>query len=162
MPEERSVGHVHGPLDYMKYYHILIHIADEVKTTMIEMLQVFKALSDRTRLRIVRLLMARELCVCEMMFVLGLAQSRLSHQLRILRDAGLVEDMRDGQWIIYRVSPGTRATIAELLAVFARDHAGRPDKEAADRKKLKDCLEKGFRKKKAPAADLGREASGSI
>lgn len=129
---------------------------------MIEMLKVFKALSDRTRLRIIRLLMARELCVCEMMYVLGLAQSRLSHQLRILRDAALVEDMRDGQWIIYRISPGSRATIAELLAVFAKDQAHRPDEEAADRKKLKDCLAKGFRKKKAPAAEIGPETSGSI
>lgn len=129
---------------------------------MIEMLKVFKALSDRTRLRIIRLLMRRELCVCEMMDVLGLAQSRLSHQLRILRDAGLVEDRRDGQWIIYRISPGTWATIAELLAVFAKDQARRPDEEAADRKKLKACLEKGFRKKKAPAAEIGRETSGSI
>lgn len=129
---------------------------------MIEMLKVFKALSDRTRLRIVRLLLQKDLCVCEMMYVLGLAQSRLSHQLRILRDAGLVEDTRDGQWIIYRVSPGSRATIARLLAVFAKDQAPRPDEEAADRKKLKDCLAKGFRKKKAPAAEIGPETSGSI
>ncbi|MDD8024933.1 MAG: metalloregulator ArsR/SmtB family transcription factor [Acidobacteriota bacterium] len=129
---------------------------------MIEMLKVFKALSDRTRLRIVRLLMKQELCVCEMMFILNLAQSRLSHQLRILRDAGLVEDTRDGQWIIYRISPGTRAIIAELLAVFARDKANRPDEEAADRKKLKACLEKGLRKKKPLSLMSGREASGSI
>ena len=86
---------------------------------MIDMLRVFKALSDRTRLRIVRLLLEQDLCVCEMMFVLGLAQSRLSHQLRILRDAGLVEDTRDGQWIIYRMPPQARATIAPLLAAFS-------------------------------------------
>jgi ArsR family transcriptional regulator len=132
------------------------HFRQEVKI-MIEMLQVFKALSDRTRLRIVRLLLHQDLCVCEIMYVLGLAQSRLSHQLRILRDAGLVEDTRDGQWIIYRVSPGSRATIARLLAVFAKDRAHSPDEEAGDRKKLKECLEKGFRRKKAPAAAIGPE-----
>ena len=127
---------------------------------MIEMLRVFKALSERTRLRIVRLLMEQELCVCEMMFILNLAQSRLSHQLRILRYAGLVEDTRDGLWIIYRISPGIRATIAELLAVFARDITNRPDEEAADRKKLKACLEKGLRKKKVPTADVATGSNG--
>ncbi len=98
----------------------------------IDMLRVFKALSERTRLRIVRLLMEQELCVCEMMFVLGLAQSRLSHQLRILRDAGLVEDMRDGQWIIYRISPGIRAidrpASGALSADDDRGHRTRPQR----------------------------------
>jgi ArsR family transcriptional regulator len=119
---------------------------------MADALRTLKALADRSRLRIIRLLLERDLCVCEMMFVLDLAQSRLSHQLRILRDAGLVEDTRDGQWIIYRISPGRRALIADVMAVFAKNPSRRPDEAAADRKKLKACLDKDFRKKRGPAA----------
>gem|GEM_PF-853278 len=79
---------------------------------MPDILRVFKSLADPTRLRIVRLLLQQDLCVCELMFVLEMAQSRVSHQLRILRDASLVEDVRDGQWIIYRLPDNVRTTIA--------------------------------------------------
>jgi len=57
-------------------------------------LKVFKALSDPTRLRILLLLLQRELCVCELAFILEMEQSRISHQLRVLRNADLVEDIR--------------------------------------------------------------------
>jgi ArsR family transcriptional regulator len=115
---------------------------------MTDMLRVFKSLSDRTRLRIIRLLLERDLCVCELMFVLEMAQSRVSHQLRILRDAGLVEDTREGQWIIYRVSPPVRATIAPLLGLFPREAGEAADEETADRNKLKACVKAGIRKNK--------------
>jgi ArsR family transcriptional regulator len=130
----------------------------EVKATMRDKLRVFKALSDRTRLRIVRLLMEQELCVCEMMFVLNMAQSRLSHQLRILRDAGLVDDTRDGQWMVYRIPPKARATIVLLLAAFPGTEAPAGAEEAADRKKLAACLKKEIRKKRCPPPSAGRRA----
>jgi ArsR family transcriptional regulator len=117
---------------------------------MTDMLRVFKSLSDRTRLRIIRLLLVKDLCVCELMFVLGMAQSRISHQLRILRDAGLVADTRDGQWIIYRIPPLVRTTIASLLELFPRGTAKVTKEEAGDRKKLNVCLKEGIRKKKCP------------
>lgn len=118
---------------------------------MTEMLRVFKSLSDRTRLRIIRLLLEGDLCVCELMFVLGLAQSRISHQLRILRDAGLVEDTRDGQWIIYRIPPLVRATIAPLLKIFPPQSGEAARTEIGDRKNLKICRKEGIRKKNCPA-----------
>ncbi len=59
---------------------------------MKEAIKIFKALSDPTRLRILLLLLKRNLCVCELMFILKMEQSRLSHQLKILKDADLVED----------------------------------------------------------------------
>ncbi len=70
---------------------------------MKQTVKVFKALSDPTRLRILLLLLQRELCVCELTAILEMEQSRISHQLRVLRNADLVEDIRDGKWIIYRV-----------------------------------------------------------
>ncbi|MCX6567022.1 MAG: metalloregulator ArsR/SmtB family transcription factor [Candidatus Aminicenantes bacterium] len=115
---------------------------------MTDMLRVFKSLSDRTRLRIVRLLLEHDLCVCEIMFVLEMAQSRVSHQLRILRDAGLVEDVRDGQWIIYRIPSLVRTTIRPLLELFPRETEKSTAEETADRNKLKVCLKNGIRKKK--------------
>jgi ArsR family transcriptional regulator, arsenate/arsenite/antimonite-responsive transcriptional repressor len=60
-----------------------------------------QALSDETRLRILKLLAQRELCVCELEAVLGMTQSRVSTNLALLRNAGLVRDRRDGRWVFY-------------------------------------------------------------
>lgn len=66
---------------------------------------VFKAFSDRTRLRIMNLLRGRkELCVCDIIDVLGLQQAKVSRHLAYLRRAGLVDTRRDGQWVYYRLS----------------------------------------------------------
>lgn len=67
--------------------------------------QIFKVLSDPTRMRILRLLSREELMVQEVMGVLGMAQSRISRHLAILRDAGLVSDRRDGTYVFYRFIP---------------------------------------------------------
>lgn len=69
--------------------------------------KVFKALSDETRLRLYLLLLKGELCVCELVNILNMEQSRISHSLRILKEAGLVDNRREGQWIIYSVNPET-------------------------------------------------------
>lgn len=64
---------------------------------------IFKALSDETRLRILALLGAGELCVCDLMAALDLPQSTVSRHLAYLRNAGLVEDERRGVWMFYRL-----------------------------------------------------------
>ena len=71
-------------------------------------IQVLKALADPTRLRIMLLLGVRDLCVCELTYILGMEQSRVSHQMRILREAGLVEDVRQGRWMVYRIPARSR------------------------------------------------------
>jgi DNA-binding transcriptional ArsR family regulator len=72
----------------------------------IEALQkVFKTLADPTRMRILCLLEREELAVQELMEVLGMAQSRVSRHLGILREAGLIQDRRDGTFVLYRFSP---------------------------------------------------------
>jgi ArsR family transcriptional regulator len=63
--------------------------------------RIFKALADETRLRILYLLQRRELCVCEIVKVLGISQSKASRHLAYLKNAGLVEDRRKGVWIYY-------------------------------------------------------------
>ena len=70
----------------------------------------FKALADTTRLRILGLLAVREMCVCEVMVALDLTQPTASHHLRILENAGLVKDRKDGKWVFYSLSDSARAT----------------------------------------------------
>ena len=70
-----------------------------------ELQKVFKTLADPTRVRILRLLEAEELMVQELMDVLGMAQSRVSRHLAILREASLLRDRRDGTYVFYRFAP---------------------------------------------------------
>jgi ArsR family transcriptional regulator len=79
--------------------------------------QLFKALSDETRLRILALLEAGELCVCDLMAVLELPQSTVSRHLATLRNAGLVEDRRQGIWMYYRLTPST-GELSTLVATL--------------------------------------------
>jgi len=72
---------------------------------MEKFIKVFKALSDETRLRIYLLLLRKELCVCEIVYILKIEQSRVSHCLRILKEASLVISRREGIWIIYSANP---------------------------------------------------------
>src|SRR6266404_5606209 len=66
----------------------------------------FKALADPTRVAIVnRLAAADEVCVCDFVAALDLAQPTISHHLKVLRDAGLVESSRRGTWAYYRLVP---------------------------------------------------------
>lgn len=67
-------------------------------------MKIFKALSDETRLRIYLLLMRGELCVCELMNILNMEQSRISHSLRILKEAELINNQRKGKWMIYSIN----------------------------------------------------------
>ena len=85
----------------------------------------FHALSDETRLEIVRLLSHGERCVCELQETLGAAQSRLSFHLRALKDAGLVTDRREGRWVYYGVNREALRQIATFAgAVKPGKHAG--------------------------------------
>lgn len=68
--------------------------------------RVFHALSDETRLCLVAMLRDGERCVCELTEALASGQSRLSFHLRTLKDAGLVQDRREGRWSYYSLTPG--------------------------------------------------------
>jgi ArsR family transcriptional regulator, arsenate/arsenite/antimonite-responsive transcriptional repressor len=84
--------------------------------------QLFKALGDETRLRIVALLSHGELCVCHLQEALDLSQPTTSRHLGVLRAAQLVTDRRAGTWIYYSLSPqnGERQRqLAALVAAFS-------------------------------------------
>lgn len=80
--------------------------------------KLFKALSDETRLRILSLLGAGELCVCDLMAILDLPQSTVSRHLATLRNADLVEDRRQGVWMYYRLAEGEEVQLREFLATL--------------------------------------------
>lgn len=75
--------------------------------------KLFKALADSTRLGILKLLIVREMCVCELMTALGLTQPTTSHHLHILEEAKLVKSRRDGRWIFYGI---VRPEIVKILS----------------------------------------------
>lgn len=92
--------------DVSKYANELKQLADEIadSKTAREKSRFFKALADETRLRIVKLLGIREMCVCEVMVALGLTQPTASHHLGILENAGLVKDRKEGKWVFYSIA----------------------------------------------------------
>lgn len=91
----------------------------ESKTTDLGRLaRWFYALSDETRLCVVQLLVGGERCVCELQSAIGATQSRLSFHLKVLRDAGLVNDRRAGRWVHYSLRP----EVMEEIGEFVRDH----------------------------------------
>ena len=127
--------------------------------------KIFKALSDPIRLRIMLLLLRREICVCEIMFILGLEQSRVSHHMRVLRDAGLAEDVRDGRWIIYRIPAASRGVVRDLLKGVVGDAAERSPEIASDLRKLEACVRENIRGRVCeirPARKAAARAAGRL
>lgn len=76
---------------------------------------MFRAFSDRTRLRILNMLRLGELCVCHIVDVLGVPQPKASRHLAYLRKAGLVKARKQGQWSYYRLAPARGALHQKLL-----------------------------------------------
>jgi len=128
---------------------------------MKKILKFFKMLSDPTRLRIILLLLEQDLCVCELTFILKMSQSRVSHQLRILREAGLVEDKRDGKWMIYGIPPAIRDTLRPLLDLFGKKERRGSEELLIDLRNLQICLKDDVRRTRgrqtrAPKGPRGR------
>ena len=88
---------------------------------MKKFIRVMKALSDPNRVKIVKMLEVKELCVCEITAVLGLAQSTVSKHLKILEDAELVDSCRDGAWVNYKLSDTKEFPYAEALITLLKE-----------------------------------------
>jgi len=80
----------------------------------------FHALSDETRLRIIECLGEGEQCVCDLMITLDTAQSRLSFHLKTLKDAGLLNDRREGRWMYYSLNVHTLEELQDAIAGLKR------------------------------------------
>jgi ArsR family transcriptional regulator len=81
-----------------------------------DMERLFKALADRTRLRLLNLIGGDEVCVCFFVEVLGESQPKISRHLAYLRRAGVVEARREGKWMHYRIAEPQDAHAARLFA----------------------------------------------
>ncbi len=77
--------------------------------------RLFHALSDETRLAILQMLQDGERCVCDLQTDLDAAQSRLSFHLKVLREAGLVADRKEGRWSYYAIVPESLAAVHDLV-----------------------------------------------
>ena len=116
-----------------------------------DLVVVFKALSDETRLRIMKLLEDESLCVCEVMAVLDMIQSRVSRHLDILRRAGFLTATRDKKWVVYEWNKERKnpyhLSLQELLRLWLNDD----EKVKRDKEKLRDVKIMGLREKDSVA-----------
>jgi ArsR family transcriptional regulator len=80
-----------------------------------EFLKVMKAASDPTRVKMLKMLEKKSMCVCEIQTGLNIAQSTTSKHLRLLEDAGLVVSEKDGLWVNYALADGSRSPFASNL-----------------------------------------------
>jgi ArsR family transcriptional regulator len=87
--------------------------------------QIFSALADSTRFKILAALTSGELCVCELQDIVGVSQSAVSHQLRLLRNIDLVRARRDGQRAVYRLADSHVSRMLEM----GIEHASEPEGE---------------------------------
>ena len=89
-------------------------------TSSSNLANLFAALADPTRLRLLNLMAGREVCVCYFVEILRQGQPKISRHLAYLRKAGLVEARREGKWMHYRISPPADASAGSILdAVLA-------------------------------------------
>jgi len=114
---------------------------------MNEMLESLKAVSDGTRFRLLMLLREGEACVCELMGVFEMAQSKLSHHLIVLRNAGFLIDTKRGKWNYYRLGSLTgrnRRILKIMTSEFGDDSVTRQDRLKLQkvRKAMNICCER--------------------
>lgn len=97
---------------------------------MKEFVKVAKALSDPNRVKIIKMLQHKTMCVCEMQAALGIAQPTVSKHLKILEEAGFVTYEKDGLWVNYRLSDGSSSPyVASLLGNLRHWLEGQPEIE---------------------------------
>ena len=103
---------------------------------MRDLVKALKALSDETRIRILKVLLERECCVCEVMQALDISQSRASRNLGILEDAGLVKGRREGPWIVYSVDERQANSYTSQLVEVVHGAAGSDEVVLQDKERL--------------------------
>ncbi len=101
---------------------------------------LFKLLSDKTRIRILMLLSSKELCVCQLMGILGISQPLISRNLSLLSGADLLAERRDGKLIFYSVRKDLPAAAADVLRILKRELKA-DTRLREDIRSLGDCAE---------------------
>jgi ArsR family transcriptional regulator len=109
---------------------------------MMDVEQIFKALADANRLRIVNLLLHGELCVCDIQYVLENSQPNVSRHLAYLKNSGIVLDRRDGYRVFYRIA-NPRESNRKVLFDFLRQIFEDEDRLDQDTKRLREAIASG-------------------
>ena len=104
---------------------------------MDNVLTIFKALSDETRLRILKLLENGELCVCDIVAALDMIQPKVSFHLAVLKEAGLIKDRKQGKWVHYSIDDADIFRRFLILSTLERIPA---ESVMGDSKRLKEFL----------------------
>jgi ArsR family transcriptional regulator, arsenate/arsenite/antimonite-responsive transcriptional repressor len=113
------------------------------RTAKSDLVTLFAALADPTRLRLLNLMNGREVCVCYFVEILKQGQPKISRHLAYLRHAGIVEARRDGKWMHYRTQPPDDRKAASILDATLQSFKADKDMQA-DRARLdKACCEPG-------------------
>jgi ArsR family transcriptional regulator, arsenate/arsenite/antimonite-responsive transcriptional repressor len=89
------------------------------------LVKIFKALGDDTRIEIVRMLAGKERCVCAFLAAFPMTQPAISNHLRVLREAGVLLDSKEGRWIFYRLNPAA----LDLIDLFCQSSISRNEPE---------------------------------
>ncbi len=119
------------------YYHIFNYAFKE-GGAMQNLIKAMKALSDETRLRIINILLQKEeCCVCEVIQALDISQSRASHNLSILQNAGFLKTRRQGAWMFYSVDWQTANRYATFLSQMLKDFPINDKALEKDKQRLK-------------------------
>ena len=105
---------------------------------MQELASIFKALSDETRLRVIKLLENGELCVCDIFTALEMSQPKVSFHLNVLKEAGFLKDRKQGRWTHYRLDDSDFFRRFLLMSVLERMPK---EAVAGDRNRLDDFLQ---------------------
>ncbi|MBE0430303.1 MAG: winged helix-turn-helix transcriptional regulator [Dehalococcoidia bacterium] len=110
---------------------------------MKDLVKAFKALSDETRIRILKVLLERECCVCEIMQALDISQSRTSRNLSVLENAGFVRSRRNGLWKVYSINQQEMGNHANRLTEWLRGAAIDEQVVRQDRERLSHAVRVG-------------------
>lgn len=110
-------------------------------TLMNDMVRCLKALADENRLRLLMLLRERELCVFELMGILGLSQPLISSHLAVLREAGLATARREGKRMRYAVSTAARSGGKRGIVRLVADALAGDAVMTGDRERLRECAD---------------------
>ncbi len=102
--------HQHDEVERCDYMHVHDDLVKAVRAQMpdendlADLAELFKIFGDSTRIRILYVLFEAEMCVCDIAMLLGMSQSAVSHQLRLLKQAKLVRNRRDGKTVFYSLA----------------------------------------------------------
>lgn len=108
---------------------------------MEDLVLISRSLGDSGRVRVLEALLGRELCVCQIIELLGLAPSTVSRHMAVLKQAGLVKSRKNGRWIYYRQADESAPLLVRQALAWLNMHLASESRIVEDREKLKSILE---------------------